>query len=330
MSTATTTDVKPTGTSAGSAAIERMKDLSFWAEWASLVGLVLLVIIFQSANSTFLTPGNVEAMLVSAAILIVLTIGQTFVITTGGIDLSVASTMTFAAVSFGLTYVHTNQLWLAVVVALLAGAAIGVTNGLIISKGKITDFIATLGTLSVASGLALILANGKPTTVIDPLLLKLSSGGIGIFGYSFIIALVVAVIAHVVYFRTRFGTHVLATGGSAEAAAATGVRTMRVKMAVYIIAGVLAGLAAILLVSRVGAAEPAANTSFLLNSVAAVVLGGVSLVGGRGSIIGPVLGALLLTALTNGLTLVGVSEFYQPLSVGIVVVLAALLSRFQK
>jgi ribose/xylose/arabinose/galactoside ABC-type transport system permease subunit len=226
--------------------------------------------------------------------------------------------------------VNTNQLWLAIVVALLAGAAIGVVNGLIVAKGKITDFIATLGTLSVASGLALILANGKPTTVIDPLLLKLSSGGIGIFGYSFIIAVIVAVIAHVVYFRTRFGTHVLATGGSAEAAAATGVRTTRVKMAVYVIAGTLAGLAAILLVSRVGAAEPAANTAFLLNSVAAVVLGGVSLVGGRGSIIGPVLGALLLTALTNGLTLVGVSEFYQPLSVGIVVVLAALLSRFQK
>jgi len=328
--TAPTAEAPPGGTQPGNAVLERAKDLSFWAEWASLVGLVLLVVIFQSANSTFLTPGNVEAMLVSAAILIVLTIGQTFVVSTGGIDLSVASTMTFAAVSFGLTYVHTDQLWLAMLVALLAGAAIGVVNGLIVSKGKITDFIATLGTLSAASGLALILANGKPTTVIDPLLLKLSSGGIGIFGYSFIIAVVVAVIAHVVYFRTRFGTHVLATGGSAEAAAATGVRTMRVKLAVYVIAGTLAGLAAILLVARVGAAEPAANTAFLLNSVAAVVLGGVSLVGGRGSIVGPVLGALLLTALTNGLTLVGVSEFYQPLSVGIVVVLAALLSRFQK
>lgn len=328
--TTTATAPNPAPAAGGNPALERLKDLSFWAEWASLVGLVLLVVIFQSLNATFLSPGNIEAMLVAAAILIVLTIGQTFVITTGGIDLSVASTMTFAAVCFGLTYVHTNQLWLAVIVAIVAGAAIGVINGLIIAKGKITDFIATLGTLSVATGLALIFANGKPTTVVDPLLLKLSSGGIGIFGYSFIIAAVVAVIAHVVYFRTKFGTHVLATGGSAEAAVATGVRTMRIKLAVYIIAGSLAGLAAILLVSRVGAAEPAANTAFLLNSVAAVVLGGVSLFGGRGSIVGPVLGALLLTALTNGLTLVGVSEFYQPLSVGIVVVLAALLSRFQK
>ena len=141
-----------------------------------------------------------------------------------------------------------------------------------------------------------------------------------IFGYSFLIAMALAVIAHVVLFHTRFGTYVLATGGNSEAAAATGVSTARIKIAVYIIAGLTAGIAAILLVARVGAAEPASNTSFLLNSVAAVVLGGVSLFGGRATIAGPVVGALLLTALVNGLTLLGVSQFYQPLSVGIVVV----------
>jgi ribose/xylose/arabinose/galactoside ABC-type transport system permease subunit len=314
----------------GSSPFARIKDIAFWAEWAALVGLIVLVIIFQAANSTFLSSGNIQAMLTASAILIVLAVGQTFVITTGGIDLSVASVMTFAAVAFGLVYKNNGGLALACVVAVLAGLAFGLVNGLLVSVGKITDFIATLGTLSAASGIALIISDGKPTTVINSTLLKLSSGGIGLLGWSFIIAAVIAVSAHVVYFRTRFGTHVLATGGSVEAAAATGVRTNRVKLAVYMIAGALAGLAAILLVSRVGAAEPAANTAYLLNSVAAVVLGGVSLVGGRGSIFGPVLGALLLTALTNGLTLLGVSQFYQPLSVGIVVVLAALLSRFQK
>ncbi|MDQ1730577.1 MAG: ribose transport system permease protein [Pseudonocardiales bacterium] len=322
--------ISPQGGVLKESPLARLKDIGFWAEWASLVGLIVLIIVFQSADSTFLSTGNVEAMLTASAILIVLAVGQTFVITTGGIDLSVASVMTFAAVAFGLTYKHSSNLALACVIALLAGLAFGVANGLLVSQGKITDFIATLGTLSAASGAALIISNGKPTTVINSTLLKLSSGGIGVLGWSFIIAAVVAVIAHVVYFRTRFGTHVLATGGSAEAAAATGVRTGRVKLAVYTIAGLLAGLGAILLVSRVGAAEPAANTAYLLNSVAAVVLGGVSLVGGRGSIVGPVLGALLLTALTNGLTLLGVSQFYQPLSVGIVVILAALLSRFQK
>ncbi|HEY9495082.1 MAG TPA: ABC transporter permease, partial [Intrasporangium sp.] len=219
---------------------------------------------------------------------------------------------------------------LAILIAILAGAAVGVTNGLLVARGKITDFIVTLGTLSAASGLALIIADGKPKTIISAPLLKLSTGTVWIFGYSFLIAIVLAAIAHVVLFHTRFGTYVLATGGNPDAANAVGVSTKRIKTLVYVISGVLAGVASILLVARVGAAEPAANTAFLLNSVASVVLGGVSLFGGRATIIGPVIGALLLTALVNGLTLLGVSQFYQPLSVGIVVILAALLTRFQK
>ncbi len=307
-----------------------LRDLSNWADWAALVGLVVLVIVFQSLNSTFLSSGNIQSMLVAAAILIVLGIGQTFVVATSGIDLSVASTMTLSAVVFGMVFVGGHGLPLAIVAAVVSGAVIGLANGLLVSRGRITDFIVTLGTLSAASGLALILSDGKPATIISAPLLKLSTGSVGILGYSVIVALVLAVIAHVVLFHTKFGTHVLATGGNVEAANATGVRTGRVKTGVYVISGVLGGIGAVLLVARVGAAEPAANTAFLLNSVAAVVLGGVSLFGGRATIIGPVIGALLLTALVNGLTLLGVSQFYQPLSVGIVVVLAAFLTRFQK
>jgi ribose transport system permease protein len=307
-----------------------LRDLSNWADWAALVGLAVLVVIFQSLNSTFLSPGNIQSMLVASAILIVLAIGQTFVVATAGIDLSVASTMTLAAVVFGMVFTGGHGLPLSMAAAVVAGAMVGLVNGLLVARGRITDFIVTLGTLSAASGLALILSDGKPATIISAPLLKLSTGSIGIFGYSVIVALVIALIAHIVLFRTRFGTHVLATGGNAEAANATGVRTKSVKTGVYVISGVLAGIGSILLVARVGAAEPAANTAFLLNSVAAVVLGGVSLFGGRATIIGPVIGALLLTALVNGLTLLGVSQFYQPLSVGIVVVLAAFLTRFQK
>jgi ribose transport system permease protein len=308
----------------------RLRDVGFWADWAALVGLVILVVVFQLANPTFLSPGNIQSMLVAAAILTILAVGQTFVVATSGIDLSIASAMTFAAVAFGQAYTSGWGLAASMAVAVAAGALVGAVNGTVIARGKITDFIVTLGTLSAASGAALVLANGKPVTIIDTFLLKLSTGGIGIFGWSAIVAAVIAVIAHVVLFHTRFGTHVLATGGSPEAATATGISTARVKIAVYTISGVLAGLGAILLIARVGAAEPASNTSFLLNSVAAVVLGGVSLFGGRGTILGPVIGALLLTALTNGLTLLGVSQFYQPVAVGIVVVLAALLTRFQR
>jgi ribose transport system permease protein len=275
-----------------------------------------------------LSLGNLTSMLTSSAILIVLAIGQTFVVATAGIDLSIASAMTLAAVIFGIVF--DAGLLAAVVAAVVTGLLVGLVNGLIISRGRITDFIVTLGMLSAASGMALIFADGKPKTIISAPLLKLSTGTVWIFGYSFLIAIALAAVAHVVLFHTRFGTYVLATGGNSEAAAATGVSTARIKTAVYIIAGLTAGIAAILLVARVGAAEPASNTSFLLNSVAAVVLGGVSLFGGRATIAGPVVGALLLTGLVNGLTLLGVSQFYQPLSVGVVVVAAAFLTRFQK
>lgn len=315
---------------AGPSLSARLKDPGVWAEWAALVGLVVLVIVFQALNPLFLSSGNIKSMLVASAILIILAVGQTFVVATSGIDLSIASTMTFAAVVFGAVYSRGAGLLLAILAAIAAGLVVGVVNGLLIAHAKITDFIVTLGTLSAASGAALILADGKPVTIIDSTLLKLATGSVGVIGYTVIIAVVVAILAHVTLFHTRFGTYVLATGGNVEAAKATGVNTARIKLYVYGLCGLLAGLGSIMLVARVGAAEPAANTAFLLNSVAAVVLGGVSLFGGRATIIGPVIGALLLTALVNGLTLLGVSQFYQPLAVGIVVVLAAFLTRFQK
>lgn len=310
--------------------IREASKLSFWAENAAPIGLVALVVVFGLLSPTFLTPGNIQSMLVAGAILIILAIAQAFVITTGGIDLSISATMTLGAVGFGLAFQAGWNFWLSVLVAFIAAGSIGIVNGFLIAKGKVTDFIATLGTLSVATGLALIMTNGKPVTVTSPELLMLTTGHIGIIGYPVLIAAAVGLIAGFVMFRTRFGLHVQAVGGSEEAAVANGINAAKVRIAVYLICALLAGLGAILMVARIGAAEPAINTSYLLNSIAAVVLGGVSLTGGRGKILGPILGALLLTALANGLTLLGVSPFYQPLAVGLVVVLAALLTRFQK
>jgi ribose/xylose/arabinose/galactoside ABC-type transport system permease subunit len=307
-----------------------LKSISWWAEHAAIIGLIGLVIVFTALSPVFLTVGNIQSILIAASILIVLTIGQSFVILSDGIDLSVASTMTLGVIAFGMAYAQGAGLLVSMIAAVAASAVIGVLNGVLVAKGKITDFIVTLGSLSVASGLALVLSDGKPISITSIDLISFSTHGILIFGNPFIVAAVIAIIAHIVLFRTRFGTHLFATGGSKEAAQATGISTARIKIAVYTISGVLAGIAAILLIARVGASEPAANTTFLLNSVAAVVLGGVSLTGGRGSVFGPIIGALLLTVLTNGLTLMNVSQFYQPLAVGVVVILAALLSRFQK
>jgi len=249
-------------------------DISFWADWASVVGLAGLVILFGLATPVFLSAANIQALLVAAAI--------------------------------------------------------GFINGVLITAGRIPDFVVTLGTLSAVTGIGLILSSGEPVMVSSVFLLRLASGAIGIVGYPVLVAAVVVGVAHVTLYHTRFGVHLLATGGQAESARSMGIRTARIKVAAYTISGLCAGIASILLVARIGSADPTINTTLLLNSVAAVVLGGVSLFGGRGSILGPVFGALMLTALVNGLTLLGVSAFYQPLAVGIIVVLAALVMRYQQ
>ncbi|UVK51381.1 ABC transporter permease [Mesorhizobium sp. AR02] len=330
------TDNAPVAHSAGAAEESRtslsalLLDPSFWADWASVVGLVGLVIVFGIAQPVFLSIANLQALLLAAAILVVLSIGQTFVVATSGIDLSLAAAVMLGAIVLGLANAAGYGIFIACVLAVLATSAIGFLNGLIITVGKIPDFVVTLGTLSAITGLGLIMSGGEPTMVGSTFLLRLASGSFGPFGYPVWVAIAAVIAAHITLYHTRFGVHLLATGGQVESAGALGIRTNRVKIAAYTISGSCAGIAAILLVARIGSAEPQINTSLLLNSVAAVVLGGVSLFGGRASILGPAIGALMLTALVNGLTLLNVSAFYQPLAVGAIVVLAALIMRYQK
>ena len=308
----------------------RMKDPSFWADWTVVPAFVVLLIVFGLLDDVFLTSNNIESVLAAAAVLMVLAIGQTFAVATAGIDLSMGSVLTLSGVVLGKLYSDGRSIWLAMLAAVLVGAGVGFLNGFVIARAKITDFIVTLGSLSIAAGLALVISDGMPVQVIDKVMLDLSTNSVGPLRWVVIVALLVALGAHVLLFHTRFGTHLLATGGNVEGSRAVGVRTARVKMAAYTISGAMAGLAAVLLVARIGSAEPAAATSLLLNAVAAVVLGGVSLFGGRGTIVGPVIGAVLLTALVNGLTLTGVSEAYQPIAVGTVVVASAVLMRYQR
>src|SRR3712207_1856493 len=181
----------------------RLSEVS-WPELASTIGLVVMAVLFAVLNPGYLSEGEISAMLQASAILIVLTVGQTFVIATGGIDLSVASTMTLGAIVLGEFYAAGWGIWAAALAGLVAASLVGLLNGLVISKGGITDFIVTLGTLSAASGLALIVADGQKTTIVEPALIKLSVNGIWIFSWSVLIALGLAVIAHVTLFHTRF------------------------------------------------------------------------------------------------------------------------------
>ena len=304
----------------------KVKDPFFWSDWLVVVAFIFVIAVFGIiAPEEFLTLWNLNNILVAASIPAIIAVGQTFTVLTAGIDLSVSSTMTF-----GLVFTNSWPLWQCVIMGVIAGTVVGLLNGLIIAKRKINDFIVTLGMLSVASGAALVLSDGKPRQVISEQLSTLAIGEKANVPYLMMVAFVIVLIAHFVLFHTRFGTHVFAVGGDPESARAMGISVVKIKVAVYVISGALAGLAATLAISRIGSAEPAANTSILLNSVAAVVLGGVSLFGGRGTIFGPFIATLLLQSLANGLTVIGVAAYYQYLSIGLVVILSAALVRTDK
>ena len=310
--------------------VGRLADPAFWAANAALVALLVVAVMFSLLSPAFLEVGNIQAILVAGAITIVLAIGQTFAIVTKGIDLSIGATPTLTSVVVGYFFSQQGSIFLALLMALLTGALFGVLNGLVITKGGITDFIVTLGSLSVATGAALVISGGQPVQVINPFMLALAGGSVGPVSYLVLLAIVVIVVGHLLMFHTRFGTHLLATGGDQEAARNMGVAVDRIKIAAYAISGFLAGVGGIMLTARIGSADPAASTQLLLNAVAAVVLGGVSLYGGRGSIVGPAAGAILLAALLNGLTLVGASEYWQQVAVGTAVIVSAFLTRYQR
>jgi ribose transport system permease protein len=309
--------------------LARLREHSFWSEWSILIALALVFGIFGALSPhVFLTWGNIDDVLVAASILVVITVGQAIVVITAGIDLSINAAEILAGIVLGWLFSHHSGMPLAILGALGAGLAVGLVNGLVITRGRISDFIVTLGTLSAATGLTLLISNASPFTIFTPFTVKLATSGIGPIRYMVLVAAAVAVVAHVVLFHTRLGVHLLAVGGDREASASLGIATARVKLAAYMIAGLLAAIAAVMVISRVGAAEPTTSTELLLNSVAAVVLGGVSLFGGRGSIVGPVAGALVLQLLLNGLTITNVPVYWQPIAVGGVVIVSALLSRY--
>jgi ribose transport system permease protein len=307
---------------------EGFKDPFFWSKWLVVVAFLLVVLIFGALSpEAFLTTYNLNNILVASAIPAIIVVGQTFTVATAGIDLSVSSIMTFGAVCFGLAFTNGWPLYQCIIFSTLAGMLCGVMNGLIIAKRQINDFIVTLGMLSVAAGGALVLSDGKPRQIIDESLANIAINEFVHIPYLMFIAFGIVAIAHFVLFHTRFGTHLLAVGGDPDAARAMGISIVKIKVVVYSISGSLAGFAAVLTISRIGAAEPAANTSILLNSVAAVVLGGVSLFGGRATIFGPFVATLLLQALSNGLTILGVASYYQYIAVGVVVIVSASLVR---
>lgn len=291
----------------------------------TLSGLLGLIVVLWILTPHFLTVSNLLNVAQQATIIAIIAVGMTFVIITGGIDLSVGSVLAFAGVVMANALLSGVPLPLALLIGLGVGLLCGVTNGLLITIGRLPPFIATLGMMSVARGAALMFTEGRPISGFSEGFRSIATGEILRIPAPVVIMIVVYLIAHFVLKRTKLGRYTYAIGGNEEAALLSGINVRLNKTMVYGIAGLLSGLAAILLTARLNSAQPIAGMSYELDAIAATVIGGTSLLGGEGTVSGTLIGALIMAVLRNGLNLLSVSSFFQQVVIGSVIIFAVLI-----
>jgi len=294
----------------------------------SLIVLAVLCAAMALLSNVFLSVSNILNILLATSVFGVLAIGQTFVISSAGIDLSVGSILGLAGVvgalltsSLGLPW------WVGILGCFAAGAATGALNGFLITKGAIPALIVTLGMLGMARGLALVLSNGVSVYGLPPEIVWLGQGRPLGVPVPVIILLLMALIAHIMLAHTRFGVYAQVIGDNEGAARAMGVRVERMKVLLYTFSGLLSGLAGLLFAARINSGEPTAGLNYELTAITATILGGTNLFGGRGSVAGTLIGALIMGVLQNGLNLMAVRPFYQQIAIGAVLILAVWLDR---
>ena len=310
----------------------------FFARFRSLLALALMVFVLSLLSDRFLTPDNGWNILRQISVNLCLSVGMTLVILSGGIDLSVGAILGLAgAVAAGVLKhglaVPGTDLWLefttsgAILVGIAVGGAAGWANGFAITRFSLPPFVATLGMLSIARGLTMLWTGGFPITGLGDSFGHLGTGALLGMPLPVWIMLALTGVFIVVTQRTRFGRHLYAVGGNERAARLTGLSVSRIKIAVYTLAGALAGVAGLIVTARLDSAQPNAGLGYELDAIAAVVIGGTSLSGGRGSVAGTVLGCLIIGVLNNGLFLLNVSPFWQQVIKGVVILIAVALDK---
>ncbi len=295
----------------------------------SLIGLIVLFVVIACLNSSFIDPGNLKNLLRQVSINALISFGMTFVILTGGIDLSVGSILALSSALMGSFIVGGLDPILGIVFACLIGAALGAVNGLVITYGKVAPFIATLATMTIFRGMTLVYTNGNPISGLTENEAFLNFGQ-GYFLELPVPAVMMLIMFGILYFilhKTPLGRKTYAVGGNEKVSYIAGIKINRIKIFAYTVTGMLCGMAGAILTSRLNSAQPTAGTGYELDAIAAVVLGGTSLSGGKGRIVGTLVGALIIGTLNNGLNILNVSSFYQQVVKGIVILLAVLMDR---
>lgn len=294
-------------------------------QFGTLLGLLGLCLILWILTPHFLTVSNLLNVAQQTSINAIIAVGLTFVIITAGIDLSVGSILAFAGVVMAWMLETGVPLPLALLVGLGVGTLNGMVNGVLISYGRLPPFISTLGMMSVARGCALLFSDGRPISGFSEGFRFLATGEVFHIPVPVIITGIVYIAAHFVLTRTKFGRYAYAIGGNEEAAMLSGVNVKIQKAMVYGLSGLLSGLAAIILTARLNSAQPIAGIMYELDAIAATVIGGTSLMGGRGTIFGTLIGALIIGVLRNGLNLLDVSSYIQQVVIGSVIIAAVLV-----
>lgn len=304
--------------------------LARWPLAGIVIAVLLMMVVFGLLEPRYFGADNLLTILDQSSVTGILAVGTTFVIITAGIDLSFGSTVGLAAATLGVLLQAGVSPYLAVLAAVVVGGAAGLVNGILTTVLKITPLIVTLGTLSVFAGLALLITGGKTVFTLPAEFTAIANARIAGFSLSVVSLAVVLAVAGFLLRRTTFGEYCIATGGNAEVARLVGIRVGAYVTGAYAVLGLLAGLAAVLTVGRLGAADPQAGADLLLPVIAAAVIGGASLAGGEGSVLGSVVGAIFISALQAGLTILVVPAFYQRLAVGTVIIFAVTLDGVQR
>lgn len=298
------------------------------SKFGLLIAFIIICTILSVASPNFLNIQNILTILRQISINGILAIGVTYVILTGGIDLSLGSMVALTGV-IAATFAHEGSYNAAVPICLgmLAGVVFGLINSLVITKGKVAPFIVTLGMMTIARGLALVISRGRPITNLSKEFKFIGGGDVLGIPVPVLILVLVAIISVIILSNTKIGRYVYAVGGNENAANASGINVNMIKTFVYTVCGALSGLAGVVLASRITAGQPNTGVGYELDAIAAAVIGGTSLLGGIGSIVGTILGALIIGVINNGLDLLNVSSYYQQIIKGIIIICAVLIDR---
>lgn len=302
-------------------------DFGFVRKYGMLLILLLVVGGFSLLSDRFLTLSNFIIITRQITINAVLAAGMTLVILLAGIDLSVGGNVALAGAFSAAILVATGNWVVAVLVGLVTGTVVGAVNGFFVSYVKLPPFIVTLATLAAARGFTLVFTQGRPITISSAPYEFIGSGFVGGIPVPIIIMVFVFLIGYVLLTRTVYGRSLYAIGGNETACRMSGLKVNRIKFIAYVMCGALAGLAAIVLTSRLASAQPTAGQSYELDAIAAVILGGTSMSGGQGSILGTIVGAFIIGVLSNGLNMLNVSPFYQDVAKGMIILVAVLIDR---